>query len=234
MVQFGVECKQLEIFRVFRLLTENNAQSPAQSRLWAYRRDLFLLLVYLVLAIVLTWPAVTHLDTHPPGDGGDDPAIAWNLWWVKHALLNKGQNPFQTDFMFYPVGINLAFYTLTVLNAVTALPFTLNLGLVTASNLHTFFTFVAGGYGTFLLVRYVLTMIDQRAEAGRHSLIWASAAIAGGFYAFASSKLFYVALGQFNIASNHWVPFAVLYVLRTRHNPHRLPPGTAHHPGLSD
>jgi len=139
--------------------------------------------------------------------------------------------------MFYPIGINLAFYTLTVLNAVTTLPLTLNLGVVTASNLHMLFTFVAGGYGTFLLTRYVLTLLltaDDRPPTATNkrststlplvdnNLVWASAAIAGGFYAFASSKLFYVALGQFNIASNHWVPFAILYILRAHHQPQRL------------
>lgn len=186
---------------------------------------------YLVLAVLLTWPTILQLSTHLPGDGGDDPAIAWNLWWVKVALLNTGQNPFQTDYLFYPIGINLAFYTLTVLNAVTALPLTLNLGVVTASNLHLLFTFVVGGYGAFLLTRYVLaTMgLDEGqpnrgapGPVGGRSLVWLSAAIAGGFYAFASSKLFYVALGQFNIASSHWVPLTVLYVLRTRRNPHSL------------
>ncbi|MBI3958117.1 MAG: hypothetical protein HY328_04850, partial [Chloroflexi bacterium] len=37
----------------------------------------------------------------------------------------------------------------------------------------------------------------------------------GIVYAFASSKLFYASLGQFNIASSQWIPFTVLYVLRT-------------------
>ncbi len=199
------------------------------------RRNLILWAGYLILALVLTWPTANQLTTHLPGDGGDDPAIAWNLWWVKYALLNEGQNPFHSDFIFYPIGINLAFYTLTTLNAITALPLTLNLGVVTASNLHMLFTFVVGAYGTFLLTRYVLTTIlitDRRQLTATgnangqwstvNSLIWVSAAIAGGFYAFAGSKLFYVALGQFNIASNHWVPFAILYVLRTHRQPLRL------------
>jgi hypothetical protein len=187
---------------------------------------------YILLAIILTWPTVRHLTTHLPGDGGDDPAIAWNLWWVKHALLNEGQNPFQSDFMFYPLGINLAFYTLTALNAATALPLTLNLGVVTASNLHMLFSFVVGAYGTLLLTRFALATYQtaglRSSTNGRKpvewvsGLAWVSAAIAGAFYAFASSKLFYVTLGQFNIASSHWVPFAVLYLLRTRHRPHQL------------
>jgi len=182
------------------------------------------LLAYLILAIILTWPTITNLATHLPGDGGDDPAIAWNLWWVKYALLNQGHSPFLTDFIFYPIGINLAFYTLTTLNGITALPLLLNFGVVAASNLHVFLTFAVGAYGAFLLTRYLLATTLPVSKTGEpvRSLIWISAAIAGGFYAFASSKLFYVALGQFNIASNHWIPLAILYVIRSRHNPARL------------
>jgi hypothetical protein len=219
-------------------LADNPPQKKTKEN-FELPRHLFLLLSYFLLAIILTWPTLLHLTTHLPGDGGDDPAIAWNLWWVKYALLNTGQNPFQTDFMFYPLGINLAFYTLTVLNAVTALPLTLNFGIVTASNLHMYFTFTVGGYGAFLLARYVLAttgrkpetrsgMVSRGAEGQRGRgeisppLLWMCAALAGLFYAFASSKLFYVALGQFNIASSHWVPFAVLYILRTGRDPHHL------------
>ena len=186
------------------------------------RRVSLLWLAYFLLAIMLTWPTITNLATHLPGDGGDDPAIAWNLWWVKQALLAEGQNPFHTDFMFFPIEVNLAFYTLTVLNAVTALPLTLNLGVVTASNLHMLFTFIVGGYGTFLLTLYLLNTVKIRPTAKQPSIAWLSAVIAGGFYAFGSSKLFYIALGQFNIGSSHWVPFAVLYIVRSRHNPYRL------------
>jgi hypothetical protein len=171
------------------------------------------------LAALLTWPTVTHLTTHLPGDGGDDPALAWNLWWVKYALLNEGRDPLYSDFIFYPLGVNLAFYTLTLLNALTALPLTLNWGVVAASNLHMLFTFVAGGYGAFLLTRTALAEMDAALPP---RVAWRSAAIAGGFYAFAGSKLFYVALGQFNIASSHWIPFALLYLIRVRRRPARL------------
>ncbi len=176
-------------------------------------------LLYLLLTILLTWPTAAHLSTHLPGDGGDDPAIAWNLWWVKYALLNQGQNPFNTTMLAYPVGLNLAFYTLTLLNALTALPLTLNFGVVAASNLHLFFTFAVGGYGTFLLTRYIVGQASCLSVNNRQDAC--PTIMAGLFYAFASSKLFYVALGQFNIASSHWIPFAVLYILRTRHQPGR-------------
>jgi hypothetical protein len=179
------------------------------------RIHLTILLVYALLAVLLTWPTVSHVAAHLPGDGGDDPAIAWNLWWVKHALLNLRTNPLYSDFMFYPVGVNLAFYTLTVLNALTALPLTLSLGVTTASNLHLWFTMAVGGYGTFLLARYWLATSFRRDAPGRGASIWA-AALAGGFYTFASSQLFYVSLGQFNIASSHWVPYTILFILKSR------------------
>ena len=199
----------------------NNSQSTTKK---AFAQHIYLLLAYLSLAIILTWPTIVHVATHLPGDGGDDPAIAWNLWWVKFALLNQGRNPFLTDFTFYPIGINLAFYTLTLLNGLTALPLLLNVGVVTASNLHMFFTFTVGAYGAFLLTRYLLATTLPASKTGKPSrnLIWLSAAVAGGFYAFASSKLFYVALGQFNIASNHWIPLAILYLIRSRRQPTRL------------
>ncbi len=46
-------------------------------------------------------------------------------------------------------------------------------------------------------------------------IISLSAFLAGLLYAFSSSKLFYAALGQFNIASSQWIPFAVLYIVRS-------------------
>jgi hypothetical protein len=70
-----------------------------------------------------------------------------------------------------------------------------------------------------LLARYVLASAPGPTDRFRLNL---AAAVAGLFYAFAGSKLFYVALGQFNIASSHWIPFAVLYILRAHRTPVRL------------
>jgi hypothetical protein len=47
------------------------------------RTHLAVWLVDLLLALLLTWPTVIHPVAFLPGDGSDDPAIAWVLWWVK-------------------------------------------------------------------------------------------------------------------------------------------------------
>ena len=168
------------------------------------------LALYTLLALALTWPLVAHFATHVTGDGIDDPSLAWNLWWVKLRLVEQ-LNPdlFHSGWMFHPVDINLAFYTLTPLNGLLSIPLQLALGLTVANNLLLLSSFVLGGFGTYLVVRQLLHLWGWRNGAGV-----AAAVLAGGIYAFASAKFFYAALGQFNIASSQWIPFCVLYLVR--------------------
>ncbi|HHW87980.1 MAG TPA: hypothetical protein GX400_17465 [Chloroflexi bacterium] len=188
------------------------------------------LLFYIGLTLLLTWPLVTRFTTHVPGDGIDDPALAWNLWWLRTRLVTQANaDIFHTDWMFHPIQINLAFYTLTPLNGLLSIPLQLGLSLIVASNLVLLASFVLGAFGAYLLV------LDQRWWVAPHrappadtplarinasdsavdTTIWYVAALFSGvIYAFASSKLFYASLGQFNIASSQWIPFCVLYLLR--------------------
>ena len=115
------------------------------------RRHTWILSAYLLLGLILTWPLVAHLATHVPGDGIDDPSLAWNLWWVKHALVDLPQNPFISAWQFWPIGINLAFYTLTVLNGMLGIPLVSAFGVIPAYNLLLLSSFVLGGYGAYLL-----------------------------------------------------------------------------------
>jgi hypothetical protein len=164
-------------------------------------------------SLLLTWPLAAHFTTHVPGDGIDDPALAWNLWWAKFQLVDRLQlDLFHVGWMFHPIDINLAFYTLTPLNGLLSIPLQTSLGLVVANNLILLSSFVLGGYGTFLLVQSVWsTHFAQVSPPRRTTIAW----LAGAFYAFASAKLFYAGLGQFNIASSQWLPFALLYFWRS-------------------
>jgi hypothetical protein len=202
---------------------------PTPSRrVW---RHAAVLLLYAALGLALTYPLITRFSTHVPGDGIDDPALAWNLWWLKTSLVDRQLNPFLSQWMFYPIGINLAFYTLTILNGLLSIPLQVAWGLVPASNLILLSSFVLSGYGAFLLSLEVLTSaagsqqsrVRPQSAAGqapagvqRASLVLhCSAFLAGLLYAYSSSKLFYAALGQANIASSQWIPFAILYILRS-------------------
>ena len=111
------------------------------------------LIFYTGLALLLTWPLVTAFTTHVPGDGIDDPALAWNLWWLRERLVTQANaDIFHVGWMFHPVQINLAFYTLTPLNGLISIPLQLGLSLVVASNVVLLMTFVLAAFGTYLLV----------------------------------------------------------------------------------
>ncbi len=199
------------------------------------RRHLLALLLYSLFSLALTWPLISQFTGHVPGDGIDDPALAWNLWWIKHSLVDQQINPFNSGWMFYPIGINLAFYTLTVLNGLLSVPLQAAVGLVPAANLVLLSSFVLSGYGAYLLALQVVggggaeipqrmgnsEWEEERATGSHvtfhvsHFTLYAAAFLAGLLYAFSSAKLFYVGLGQFNIASAQWIPFTVLYVLRS-------------------
>ncbi|MCC7162706.1 MAG: hypothetical protein IT331_09445 [Anaerolineae bacterium] len=207
-----------------------------------YRREIAVLAAFLILTLVLTYPLALNFTTHVAGDGSDDPALAWNLWWVPYALLDAGTNPIYTDYMFYPIGLNLGFYTLTYLNAFLAVPLQFGFGLIPAANVNLVMSFTLSGFGMYLLAYYMLgderrrtkeegrTKDEERTtdDEGRfgaarfetkgerpESLLRGCAAFAAGLvYAFAASKFLYASLGQFNIASSQWIPFYVLFLIK--------------------
>jgi hypothetical protein len=209
-----------------------------------WKTHLLVISGYTLFALAFTWPLVAHFGTHVSGNGADDPPLTWNLWWVQHALLQLGTNPFDCSYTFYPLGINLAFYTLTILNALLSIPLQAIWGLIPASNLLLLSSFVLSGYGAFLLASYLLRnaqhtrSVTQRRSSDMHHAsriikhilypaqrafhaLPLAAFVAGLLYAFASSKLGYAALGQWNIASSQWIPFYILYLFKMGDDPRR-------------
>lgn len=180
----------------------------------SWRRELSVLLVYLGLTLLLTYPLVLNFTTHVAGDGSDDPALTWNLWWVPYSLLHLDTGPIYTDYMFYPIGLNLGFYTLTYLNAFLALPLQFTFGLIPAANLNLLASFTLSGFGAYLLVSYLLRKQERAGGRAVAAFIPASAFVAGLLYAFSSNKFLYASLGQFNIASSQWIPFYILFLLK--------------------
>ena len=181
------------------------------------KRNWIVILAYLVLALVLTWPLVSQFGDHVPGTTSwalDEYTLVWNNWWFKHALFDLGANPFQTNFLFYPIGTSLIFYMYTLLNVVIGLPVQFLFGLVPASNAEVLFSFVTSGYGAFLLARYLLRSALER--RGRATL---AAFAAGAVFAFSSNRMVYVSLGHYNIVSAEWVPFYGLFLVKTVREP---------------
>ncbi len=175
------------------------------------------LVTYLLLALILTYPLILHFATHVPGDGRDDPPLVWNLWWVRYALLTLHSNPLECAYMFYPIGVNLTFFTLTLLNAFLSIPVQMTAGVVVASNLNLLASYTIAGFGMYLLALDVLS--SRRVQGVQRAALFLPAFVAGFVYAFAPIKMIFVSLGQFNMASTQWLPFCVLYILRATRPP---------------
>ncbi len=88
------------------------------------------LLGYLLLTLMMTWPLILQFTTAIPGDAFDGWQNYWNLWWVKVALIERVQNPYTTDLLYYPTGVTLYFHTLNPFNGLVTLPIQLTAGLI--------------------------------------------------------------------------------------------------------
>ncbi len=153
------------------------------------RTHLLVLSLFALLAVALTYPLITQLATHVPGSDTwayDEYTFLWNIWTFKHALIDGLRSPLTTDLIFFPVGMGLVMYTFNLVAAAVALPIHLATNNIPLSyNLVNLLSSVLGGYGTFLLVRYLLRRQPDHSRRPP-SIVLASAVLAGLVYAFAA------------------------------------------------
>ncbi|MEP6774747.1 MAG: hypothetical protein ABJA50_04050 [Chloroflexota bacterium] len=155
---------------------------------------------YTALTLILTYPVALRLSSEVPG-GGDAWANIWNLWWVKQALLDRHINPYHTDMLYYPGGVNLYLHTLTLTAGLISIPLQLlGFNLLATYNLVLLLSFVLAGYGAFLLCHYL--------SANR----WASF-VGGAIFTFAPYHFAHL-LGHMNLVSLQWIPLYVLVLLK--------------------
>jgi len=189
-----------------------------------YRTHIVIVTLYTLLALGLTWPLVAHLATHIPGSAVwafDESTFVWNVWWFKFSILNLGQSPLHTDYIFYPLGIDLVLYTFNFFHALVGLPLQMVLPLPLTSNLVLLFAYVMSGYGGYLLVLYLLSQSQGTSRGREQRAVGARlpAFVAGAAYAFAASHMIYAALGHYDMVTAQWFPFYALFLLKTLREP---------------
>lgn len=118
---------------------------------------LLVALFFLLVAIVFTYPLIKSISNYVPGwqPMNDSGEFVWNFWWVKKALFNF-QNPFYTNYVYYPTNSNLGMHTLTIFLAILSIP----IQLITKSPIVSFniiflFTFILTGFSTYLLILHL-------------------------------------------------------------------------------
>jgi hypothetical protein len=94
---------------------------------------LSVLACYLAAGVALTWPRATYLAGRLPTTG-DQGSYVWGFWWMAHQVTHLG-NPWFTDHLGAPAGIQLGFDTLMPLLGAAMTPVTVMFGPSAAYNL---------------------------------------------------------------------------------------------------
>src|SRR5262249_6335324 len=81
----------------------------------------FALLAIFVLTLVFTYPTIFQLSSHLIGSQEDVWQFPWNIFNFRERVLHH-QDPYFTDFIFYPAGTGLLLHNYTEFNDVLGLP----------------------------------------------------------------------------------------------------------------
>lgn len=134
----------------------------------SFRIPLLVLLGYVLIAVLYTWPLALHLGDSVPGvvttslktSTVDQDQVLWSLWWTDKSLTSL-HNPFVTDRLYYPYqspifgnpSLSLYLYDLQILHTAVALPIVKLAGLVAGFNFVVFLSFVLAAWGAYLLAK---------------------------------------------------------------------------------
>jgi len=158
-------------------------------------------LAYVALAVVMTWPLATRLGTEVASDLGDPVFNCWVMIWTGGQVLRTLGGDFNAihDYwngnIFAPEPLTIAYSEHLTPQMLQTLPvYALSGNIVLSYNLLFLSTFVMAGVGTYLLVREL---------TGRR----AAAFLAGVAFAYAPYR--YSQISHLQVLSTYWMPLAL-------------------------
>jgi hypothetical protein len=154
---------------------------------------------YLALGVIAYWPVVTSGGSHLFGTTSDSILATWFLAWVPHAAAH-GLNPFFSNAMFVPGGVNLAQNTEAPLLGVLTIPLAAFLGPIARANLLMVLAMPACATSAY----YVLRKWD----------VWRPAAALGGLVYGFSPYMVGQGLGHLVLVFAPWPPLIALTLSR--------------------
>ena len=177
-------------------------------------RHTAVLVFFLALACLQTWPLVTKISGHVVGQvteqlpGSDVSIFLWNFWWVREALIERRQSPIYCDLLARPGPPAFVFPTLSLMNSLCALPLTAAFGLEGAYNVLILLILALTGWSAYLLVHQMTG-------------VWPAALLAGLIYG--TSPLHVRLAGQLNVFTLVWMPLTLLAARRFMATGHGRP-----------
>lgn len=168
---------------------------------------MLIILLYIIIALVLTYPLIINIFSSMPGIEGDAALFLWNQWWVKDAIVHL-ENPFFTNLLAYPFGANLAFSSLTFISSLAAMPLLLFLPPVLVFNIIFILSLAIGCFGMYCLLNY---LFNNR-----------FASFTGGIMFVFNVYIFQEMQGHFNYTSVYAIPFFVLFLLKIYNDDYKI------------
>ena len=169
-------------------------------RLWSKNPSLWAFIGYLLLSIAACFPLVFHIKDFPSGSLPDYDLGQWfwNFWWTLHQV-QAWDSIYQCEILFYPEGVNLAFYSLHLFNTLFVLPFQM-MGIPQVGyNLFFLASGAFSGLGIYLLCKDL--GIESRSS-------W----IAGALFLLAPYR--FGQIDHFNLINTIPIPFYLLWMRR--------------------
>ena len=159
-------------------------------------------LFFLAWAVVFTYPLVLHLGGSVVlSAGGDAYLHLWDLWWADKALVDLHQNPFQTNYLYYPTGVSLYYHSLDLLNGIISIPLQRVFGLTVAFNLLLLANLTLDGLAAYWLCK-------ERTGSTPAGLV------GGALFASAPLMGTSVNLGQLDEVTAWWIPLYLVALWR--------------------
>ena len=168
------------------------------SQRWRYHLPVVAL--YAILVLVFTFPLITQLSTHIPGDPSREDywVHLWTFDWIGQALAARS-NPFYTELIFAPAGVSLASHNIAWLNIAIWLPLRALVGPIAAYNLIVLLIYLFNCSATYLVAT----------ELGQKRLPAFLAGCIAGFWPYLISHYDHP-----NLIMIGWVPLCLLYLNR--------------------
>lgn len=126
------------------------------------KRDWFVLLLFILLTIALTWPLLARLGDNWLAIRDRDTYVKlWDQWWLQRQI-DTGQSFFYTTDLFYPIGLDLSFHSISWIVTPVSWLLTPLLGSIDAYNVTILWAIFSSAYAAYLLIQY---LVDNRAAA---------------------------------------------------------------------
>lgn len=199
-------------------------------RLAIPKHHLIALAGYILLTLIFTYPLILNLSTHVLGDSKlDNFEYVWKMWWVPHALFERGISPFFHPDIYVPFGYPLAYGEISPIHTFGMMPFTLLLGEIVSYNLAALGSFVLTGWATYALARrWIRSIVHDDDKGGSRTaptqptlqhieanqvndglLLFLAAFFAGGAFAFCAYRMQKLT-GHLPLFDTQWLVLALL------------------------